>query len=830
MSECKCIVPAPSPAFLGTSVLAVRSEFVPASAFIQRRTVTQVRVSQRRSWHVRRVLASASGNNNDDKRRGAEGKPGIVFSRRSTLQVLNGLLGVATLSLLARMGNTWRYLSPRSVLASLGLQSVATRAANASEGPGDSAVRKSALDFLSRQEGRGIPCPPLPRSSDWVNSRPLSISKELKGKIVLLDFWTSCCINCQHILPKLAELEAKYGKDGTGGFAVVGVHSAKFSFERETSSVAAAVEKFNVQHPVVNDEKMELWNDIGISSWPTLALVSPTGNLLAMWSGERQEGDIDSLISACFEFYGDQIDHRPLPEAPPRSSLLRKSSDMLRYPSKLTLTPDGSTLFVADTGNHRVVKVDAASGACLASYGSGAPGFDDSIDPAKASFHSPQGLAVRGNRLWVADTENHAVRVIDLSTGGVKTVGGDGQQGFDYSAGSVGKGQRLSSPWDVELDEATETLYVAMAGIHQIWSLSIDGEDGGASSPWKIFSGTGRELEKNSSSARSAAWAQPSHLSIGSAGGSDSRLMWVADSESSSIRSVEMDPPNGSHPTRTLAGGDGLLEANLFAFGDKDGRGANARLQHPLAVCDARDGKHAFCCDSYNNKIKRISRDGQAETFAGSGKPGMGDGVGGKAQFWEPGGLAVSPDGRTLYVADTNNYAIRRVDTSSRAVTTLKLDSPPATSVATASRLVPNRRRSVFLSAALSSSQGDAELLLRLPERSHFTDGTTSRWQANVVAGDAIVSKISGGELQLDKKAGCARVALPASTFQNVPSGSTIEVESVVFYCTNDDDVCRTESDIWVLEGAVGGETFTKLEHTIGSKKSESQLRAAGTA
>lgn len=760
-----------------------------------------------------------------------------MLTRRTALQLANGALGVATVGLLGRMSNSWRYISPNGVLAALGLGSVRARAAvGAGAEAGEGArVREECRKFLARAEERGVPCPPMPAGADWLNSRPLRLDKELRGKVVLLDFWTSCCVNCQHVLPRLAELEAKYGQDGSGGFVVVGAHSAKFPFERETGSVAAAVERLQVAHPVVNDERMELWNAIGISSWPSLVLVSPRGTLLSLWSGENQQADIDLCVSVALDVYKDEVDHRPLPAAPPRSPLLRRvdGGAALRYPGKVLAAPDGRDLFVADTGNHRVLRVDAGSGELRAVYGSGEPAWRDG-DGATACFHSPQGLALGagGKVLYVADTENHAVRAVDVASGRVETIGGNGVQGFDYNAGKKGTAQRMSSPWDVELDGATGMLYVAMAGIHQVWSADVSGVSGGgggATTPeWQVFSGTGRELEKNSGSAKSAAWAQPSHLSISTAGAGP-RSMWVADSESSAVRAIELDPTGGAHATRTVAGGDGLIAENLFAFGDKDGRGSGAKFQHPLAVCDAGDGESIFCADSYNNKIKRVGRDGSVTTFAGSGKPGLVDGTGKKAQFWEPGGMALSADARTLFVADTNNYAIRRVDVESRAVTTMKIAASgggavPATAAgASAKQLVPNRRRAVFLPTPIADGQGAVTVRVALPPACHFTDGTTSRWQANRISAEgAAVVRLAGGELALDKKAGVALAQLPSEVVAAaLDSAAGVEVETVVFYCSNADDTCRTEADIWQLERAVGGSpgVVESLEHTVGSKR-----------
>jgi DNA-binding beta-propeller fold protein YncE len=574
-----------------------RSTFVASTTAVRSRPNSTLIFAQRYS-----ISASASPDPSPAR------PPRVRITRRGVLQLANAGLGVLTVGLLYRMQNQFRLLGPRGVLAALGLSAVTPRSA-AAAGLNDALPAekmRAAVEFVRQRDARSPPAPHFPAGADWINSRPLAFGKELKGKVVLLDFWTLCCINCQHVLPKLAELERQYGPDGSGGFVVVGVHSAKFTAERETRTVAAAVERYEVNHPVINDEQMTMWNAIGINSWPSFVLVGPRGNLLALWTGEQQERDIDAIVSGALEFYKDDIDHRPLPAAPPRSALLRKTSESpLRYPAKLVVSPDDQSIFVSDAGNNRILRIDVATGKYLAVYGSGAAGFTDSFDSSKVCFHTPQGMALRGNVLFVADTANHAVRAIDIPSGAVTTLGGTGEQGFDYKAGKVGLSQALSSPWDVEVDG--NVLYVAMAGTHQIFSLNVGGSDGGRTTPWVVFSGSGRELEKNSSMARTASWSQPSHLSIGrqivsKKDDTTERVMFVADSESSTVRAIYLDAPGGGMPTKTLCGGDGVLAENLFAYGDADGIGARAKLQHPLAVVDALDGKRAFVADSYNHR------------------------------------------------------------------------------------------------------------------------------------------------------------------------------------------------------------------------------------
>lgn len=723
------------------------------------------------------------------------------------------------------MRNQYRLISPKAVLSALGFSRNPLRVAPASAALSEDPQRfQDALHYIQKIDRRtSIQCPDFPRSADWINSRPLSLWKELAGKVVLVDFFTYCCINCQHVLPKLGQLETKYGPDGSGGVVVVGVHSAKFSAERETRNVAAAVARYGIRHPVVNDEEMQLWNELGVSSWPTLALLGPRGNLLAMWAGERQEEDIDLLIAAALEYYAGAIDHRPLPSPPLRSAAYARFDEKLRYPGKVAIGADGS-MYIADTGNHRIVHLNLSTGKVLKVFGNGEPGLFDSDDSAKAKFHSPQGIVEWESTVFVADTENHAIRAVDVVSGSVYTIGGTGEQGFDYKGGNVGTNQALSSPWDVEVTNGM--LYVAMAGTHQLWRLKLPDKRarGAFSDTWEVFSGSGREIEKNAANGRLAGWAQPSHLSAARNG-----MMFVADSESSSIRAI--DANNGSHPTRTIAGGDGLLAENLFAFGDKEGKGANARFQHPLAVCFDDTRKLLYVADSYNHRIKVIDEFGSARLFCGSGVPGMRDGNPHDAMFWEPSGLALSEDGSKLYVADTNNFAIRVIDTNKKRVSTLDIATPlPQVHEADKEKpLVPNRRRAVQIVCGPVHPTSRSTFEIRIPEKSHFTPGAISRYQVNLKEtspsdgnqGPSSVVCLEKGETVAKGRMSSFDVDL--SVYSNkVGIKNEVEVEAVTYYCTEEDDVCRVEADIFNLrlgEGATGASVISHAIVPRGRKK-----------
>ncbi len=488
--------------------------------------------------------------------------------------------------------------------------------------------------------GRSGPAPEIPSDLDWLNTdRPLRLA-DLKGKVVLLDFWTYCCINCQHVLPDLARLEAKY----PDALVVIGVHSAKFDTQRQSENIRQAVLRHDIRHPVVNDAQMRMWKAYEVRAWPTIALIDPAGELVAVRPGEGVFKAFDPLIARLIERFEakGKVDREPLELALERD---REPAAMLSFPGKVLADAASGRLFIADTGDHRLVVARLADGAVLETVGGGGPGLDDGPF-AEARFRGPQGLALDGDRLYIADTGNHAVRLVDLAAGTVSTVAGTGEQGRRSGRGGPARDTALSSPWDVLLHDGV--LYVAMAGWHQVWRIDLST---GRAEP---FAGTGREARIDGPRDE-AALAQPSGLAA------DGRRLYVADSEASAIRAIDLGPPGR---VETVVGGD------LFDFGDRDGRGLEVRLQHPLGVATSEGV--LFVADTYNNKVKRIDlADRTCITWLGTGMPGRVDGPGRQGRFDEPGGLSVV--GGKLYVADTNSHAIRVADLETGRIDTLHL-------------------------------------------------------------------------------------------------------------------------------------------------------------
>ena len=531
--------------------------------------------------------------------------------------------------------------------------------------PASTTVEQQAGSALAENPyPRRIPAPPLD-GGEWVNTQgPMSLA-DFRGRFVLLDFWTYCCINCIHVLPELKKLEHAFPTE----LVVVGVHSAKFEGEQVTDNIREAALRYEIEHPVVNDAEMAIWRRYGAQSWPTLVLIDPVGEVVWAASGEREFEQLKAAIDRGLPYYKSQGLLKPAPR-PVVFEGMRPPATPLRFPGKVLADEPGGRLFIADSNHNRIV-VAGLDGKLQQVIGSGAIGRADGAYDS-CSFNHPQGMALVGEMLYVADTENHLLRKVDLATKQVTTVAGTGEKGHGWPGWGAGglpaagarrfvgrpKETALASPWALWPHE--ENLYIAMAGPHQIWKMPLDESEIGP------YAGNGREdiadgplLPTVPYDANYSSFAQPSGLT------SDGERLFVADSEGSTIRSVPFDP-NGK--VETLVG----LTGTLFDFGDVDGTGREVRLQHALGVA-WWDGK-LYVADTYNNKIKVIDVERRTcHTVAGTSESGIDDAAeGAKATFNEPAGISAA--GGKLYVADTNTHAIRVVELAAPyGVTTLKI-------------------------------------------------------------------------------------------------------------------------------------------------------------
>jgi len=441
---------------------------------------------------------------------------------------------------------------------------------------------------------------------------------DLRSKIVILDFWTSCCINCLHVLDELRPLEQKYADV----LVVVGVHSPKFAHERDPDALAAAVERYGVAHPVLDDPELRTWDRYTAKAWPTLSVVDPQGYLVATMAGEGHAEGLARLIDELIEEHDatGTLHRGSGPYAPPEPE-----QTSLRFPGKAV--PLGSGFLVSDSARHSLAELAPDGETVLRRIGTGQRGRQDGVAEA-ATFAEPQGLCllpphvaeVAGYDLVVADTVNHLLRGVHLATGEVSTVAGTGRQwrstvdDLTHDARAVD----FSSPWDVAWYD--DRVVIAMAGIHQLWWFDPVKRTAG------VYAGTTVEALRDGP--LPDVWlAQPSGLAV------DGDRLWIADSETSALRYVA----------------DGVLHTvvgqGLFDFGHVDGPGGTALLQHPLGVCALPDGT-VLVADTYNGAVRRYDpATGQLSTVA--------------TGLAEPSDLVLAGDGSVVVVESAAHRLVR---------------------------------------------------------------------------------------------------------------------------------------------------------------------------
>jgi thiol-disulfide isomerase/thioredoxin len=482
-----------------------------------------------------------------------------------------------------------------------------------------------------------VAAPEFPPDVEWLNTgRPLSLA-ELRGKVVLLDFWTYGCINCMHVIPDLKRLEQKYPDE----LVVIGVHSAKFTNEGDSDNIRQIIRRYELEHPIINDNEFAVWSTYGVNAWPTFVLIDPDGLVLGFHSGEGIYELFDFVIAGMIKEFGakGRLDRTPLDIILEHEGL---ADSPLLFPGKVLADEANGRLFIADSNHNRIVITDL-EGLVLDVIGSGLAGRQDG-GFATAAFFRPQGLTLADdNTLYVADTENHTLRRLDLASRLVTTVAGTGEQGRYQQFEGHGLEVALNSPWEVLVHEGL--IYIAMAGQHQLWLYEP------ATEVVRAFAGSGRE-ELKDGLLEEGGLNQPSGLAT------DGRRLYFADSEASAIRYVDL--ARGTLHT--------IVGTGLFDFGDVDGVGDMVRLQHPLGLV-YRNGL-LYVADTYNSKIKVVKPETrESSSFLGGSVAGWQDGH--QALFDEPGGLSLAGD--KLYIADTNNHAIRVADLTRREVSTLVL-------------------------------------------------------------------------------------------------------------------------------------------------------------
>ncbi len=632
-----------------------------------------------------------------------------------------------------------------SFLVSLALISCNAQAENDGKGGEDYMVDS----FL---EGK-TNAPEFPRGLDWLNTdRDLKLS-DFRGKIILLDFWTFCCINCMHVIPDLKKLEEKYAEE----LVVIGVHSAKFENEKETEAIRQAILRYEIEHPVVNDNEFKIWSQYGVQAWPSFVLINPKGKIIGVHSGEGIYEPFNKVIGDAVEYFGDKGVLRP---GPLGLDLEKQDAPntVLAFPGKVKTDSASNRVIITDSNNDRIIITDP-DGKILEVIGSGVPGNTDGSFEEARFFH-PQGTYMDGDILYIADTENHTIRKADLKTRTVTTIFGCGQQAREYNKAGHGAEICLNSPWD--LLKIGDKLYIAMAGSHQLWVADLKTEKA------QPFAGSSREALIDGPHAN-AALAQPSGITT------DGKKLYFADSEISAIRSADIDP-DGEVST--------IIGEGLFDFGDIDGDYTVARLQHPLGVV-YHDGL-LYIADTYNSRIKTIKpKKRTSQAYAGTGESGYKDGSLAEANFFEPGGLSIL-NGK-IYVADVNNHSIRVIDMASEMVSTLQLSNLDKLNRGKSEEFVG--RVIELQPKKIKPGEGMIMLDFNLPEGYKYIDNAPFMLNYSSSNGDFLEFTKSSDEVSSNGH------NFPLEIPARAQKGETdLEFDAIVYFCSDDSGVCMVDN------------------------------------
>ena len=493
----------------------------------------------------------------------------------------------------------------------------------------------------------------------WFNSKGPVALAELRGRLVILDFWTFCCINCMHVLPVLRAIEETWPLE----VSVIGVHSPKFAAEREETNVAHAIARYDIRHPIVHDPGMAIWSAFGVRAWPTLVFIAPDGQIIGQLSGEPNRERLMAGITEMIATWRQEGILRPGEwglDSP------ATGGTRLSFPGKIkpvpgtSARPDRGASFearvmpidmhshddsparwaAADAGHHQIALFDDA-GRELMRFGSGQPGFADGA-AAEASFRSPQGLAADRDTIYVADTGNHAIRRIALADGRVTTLAGNGKRGRPLTwQWHPGPDLELASPWDLEPSDGR--LFFANAGTHQLGEMDL------GNGSLRALAGTGGESITDGP-ADAALLAQPSGLALSPSGST----LYFADSETSAVRALSL----GIDAEVTT-----LVGTGLFDFGHANGVFADSKFQHPLGLAWWKNG--LVVADSYNGRLRYL--DLKARTVADVGEAGFACEGPVCRPAGEPAGVAAAGDDRLL-VSDTNNHRIVEVHPAAKAL------------------------------------------------------------------------------------------------------------------------------------------------------------------
>ncbi len=487
----------------------------------------------------------------------------------------------------------------------------------------------------------GLKAPALNGEAEWLNTEKIDLIN-LKHRVVILDFWSYCCINCIHMLPVLEKIENKYQNKKV---VIIGIHSPKFKTEKNNENVLEAIKRYRVKHPVVLDKDMKIWKSYGAGGWPTFVIIDPNGKISAKFSGEIPYKNFEKGLDAIIKKYPESKFAKT--KFLPKFKRFENKS-FLNYPGKIDINKKTQDIIISDSGNNRVIILDK-NGKILHNIESNNKTFKTNTKN-KVSFNMPQGVCwINEKEAMIADTGNNVIKKINLESNVVSLEAGTGELGrrFKVNEEHIATKAKLSSPWDIAIYE--NELLITMSGSHQILKYDME-------STVSHFSGTGKE-DLEDGTLTNSYFAQPSGISV------FKDKIYTADSESSSIRSISIK----NNFVSTVVG------SGLFVFGDKTGKVQETLLQHPVGVCAVNNG--VYVADTFNNSIKYIDfkKDKSYQIISQNEKSvcNINDPECDTLGLFEPNDVKIN--GNYLYICDTNNHLIRMFDIKKRILKTVKI-------------------------------------------------------------------------------------------------------------------------------------------------------------
>ena len=416
------------------------------------------------------------------------------------------------------------------------------------------------------------PVPLAPELSDrleWVNAERIRLG-ECTGRVVVLAFFNQASAYCHTLLETLHHLALKHPQR----LQVIGLHVPKYPFERDGARVAEGISRLGIRFPVASDTDYIAWQHYGIHGWPSLALIDANGRLRQVLAGDVNAQLIEDTLQPL-------LDDAPSPLDDTRASISGRresGSRTLHHPAGIAIGPE--RMYIADAGHHQVLECNL-HGRVLTRYGTGHAELVDG-GPDECAFDAPHGLLLHREALYVADTGNHALRRINLRTGQVETLAGNGRPGtLEGQRIDTPREASLNRPWGLALDG--ERLYISLAGLNQVWAWEM------ASGALVHVAGSG-QFGHGDGHARSARMAHPAGLAA------LQNTLYIVESGSATLRRLSFNDGQ----LRTLVG------SGVFEFGHEDGPRERASLSCPQGLALQVDSPVLWLADAGNDRLRTL--------------------------------------------------------------------------------------------------------------------------------------------------------------------------------------------------------------------------------